>query len=98
ILELARIKAGAGDPKRLVVAGCLSQRYPDQLAEEMPEVDHFLGSADMLGLEKVLGGGALRMGVNALTRKSWLYDHSTPRQTYGVGHSNYVKIGEGCDR
>jgi len=100
ILELARIKAEAagGDPKRLVVAGCLSQRYPEQLAEEMPEVDFFLGSADMLGLEKVLGGSAARQGVNALSRQSWLYDHSSPRQTYGVGHSNYVKIAEGCDR
>ncbi|PRP91725.1 Ribosomal protein S12 methylthiotransferase RimO [Enhygromyxa salina] len=101
ILELARVKAGAaegGEAKRLVVAGCLSQRYPTELAAEMPEVDHFLGSADMLGLQAVLGGGAARLGVSELDRRSWLYDHSTPRQTYGVGHTNYVKIGEGCDR
>lgn len=102
ILELARVKAGAlesGDaPKRLVVAGCLSQRYPTELADEMPEVDHFLGSADMLGLQNVLGGGAQRMGVSPLDRRSWLYDATTPRQTYGAGHTNYVKIGEGCDR
>ena len=98
ILELARVKAGADDRKRLVVAGCLSQRYPTELADEMPEVDYFLGSADMLGLEKVLGGSAQRLGVSELGRRSWLYDHSTPRQTYGVGHSNYVKIAEGCDR
>ncbi|MGB1276797.1 MAG: hypothetical protein ACPG77_13705, partial [Nannocystaceae bacterium] len=47
ILELARAKQEgeeAGSPKRLVVTGCLSQRYPDELASEMPEVDHFLGS------------------------------------------------------
>ncbi len=98
ILELARVKAGAGQPTQLVVAGCLSQRYPTELAAELPEVDHFLGSADMLGLERVLGGDAARMGVSELGRRSWLYDHSTPRQTYGVGHSNYVKIAEGCDR
>lgn len=101
ILELARVKAGAaegGEAKRLVVAGCLSQRYPTELAAEMPEVDHFLGSADMLGLRAVLDGGAARLGVSELDRRSWLYDHSTPRQTYGVGHTNYVKIGEGCDR
>jgi ribosomal protein S12 methylthiotransferase len=103
ILELARVKADAADAgaaaKRLVVAGCLSQRYPEQLAQEMPEVDHFLGSADMLGLREVLGNpGAARLGVTALDRRAWLYDHATPRQTYGVGHSNYVKIAEGCDR
>jgi ribosomal protein S12 methylthiotransferase len=101
ILELAQVKAGAaeaGEHKRLVVAGCLSQRYPTELADEMPEVDHFLGSADMLGLRAVLGGGAARLGVTPLDRRAWLYDHDTPRQTYGVGHSNYVKIAEGCDR
>lgn len=98
ILELARVKAGADAPKQLVVAGCLSQRYPTELAAELPEVDHFLGSADMLGLERVLGGDATRLGVTELSRRSWLYDHDTPRQTYGVGHTNYVKIAEGCDR
>jgi ribosomal protein S12 methylthiotransferase len=98
ILELGRVKAASGGSTQLVVAGCLSQRYPTELAAEMPEVDHFLGSADMLGLERVLGGDAMRMGVTELSRRSWLYDHSTPRQTYGVGHTNYVKIAEGCDR
>ena len=98
ILELARVKADAGGDKRLVVAGCLSQRYPTQLAEELPEVDHFLGSADMLGLEAVLGGAAGRMGVSELDRRAWLYDHATPRRTVGARHSNYVKIAEGCDR
>lgn len=96
ILELAQVKAGTD--KRLVVAGCLSQRYPTELADELPEVDHFLGSADMLGLRNVLGGTAARLGVTPLDRRAWLYDHDTPRQTYGVGHSNYVKIAEGCDR
>src|SRR5262245_8102041 len=42
VLEMARFKK-AGSCQRLVVAGCLAQRYVDQLAGEMPEVDHFLG-------------------------------------------------------
>ena len=37
-----------------MVSGCLSQRYPEELAKEMPEVDHFLGSSDMLKLGAVL--------------------------------------------
>src|SRR5690606_15848874 len=69
-----------------------------ELANEMPEVDHFLGSADMLGLSKVLEGAGPRMGVSELSRRAYLYDATAPRQTYGVGHSNYVKIAEGCDR
>src|SRR3954467_2110082 len=43
ILEMAGMKE-QGSCKRLVVSGCLSQRHPDELAREMPEVDHFLGS------------------------------------------------------
>lgn len=98
ILELAEAKRDGARPKTLVVAGCLSQRYPEQLAAEMPEVDHFLGSADQLGLARVLGGQAPRMGVSALGKRAYLYDHTTPRQVTGARHSVYVKIAEGCDR
>ncbi len=101
ILELAQAKAAgaaAGHAKQLVVTGCLSQRYSDELAAEMPEVDHFLGSADMQGLARVLQGGAPRLAVSALDRRSYLYDHTTARQVTGRRHSAYVKIGEGCDR
>jgi ribosomal protein S12 methylthiotransferase len=97
ILELAEIKARTPGTK-LVVAGCLSQRYPEELANEMPEVDHFLGSADMLGLAKVLSGRGPRLGVSALGKRAYLYDHDTPRELTGRGYSAYVKIAEGCDR
>ena len=53
ILQMSQRKE-SGSCKTLVVAGCLSQRYPEQLAAEMPEVDHFLGSSDMLKLGDVL--------------------------------------------
>lgn len=97
ILELAQVKA-KGDRKRLVVAGCLSQRYSKELAEEMPEVDNFLGSADMLGLSQVLAEQAPRVAVSPLGRRAYLYDHTTPRQVSGRRHTAYVKIAEGCDR
>ncbi|MEO6602008.1 MAG: 30S ribosomal protein S12 methylthiotransferase RimO, partial [Polyangiaceae bacterium] len=60
ILELSAYK-DTGACTKLVVSGCLSQRYPDDLASDLPEVDHFLGSSDMLKLETVLGGNAPRM-------------------------------------
>ena len=68
ILEMSGVKGGRAD-RKLVVAGCLSQRYPDELANELPEVDHFLGSADMLGLRKIMRGDAGRMGVSPLSRR-----------------------------
>lgn len=99
ILELAGKKQTAVGPERtLVVAGCLSQRYSEDLAREMPEVDHFLGSADMLGLREVLRGTGPRLGVSALGKRAYLYDHTTPRELSGATHSTYVKIAEGCDR
>lgn len=98
ILELAEVKRRGDRQRRLVVAGCLSQRYPEDLAAELPEVDHFLGSADMLGLAKVLGGGAERNAVTPLGKRAYLYDHTTPRRLSGRRHQAFVKIAEGCDR
>jgi ribosomal protein S12 methylthiotransferase len=95
ILELAEYKQ-SGACERLVVAGCLSQRYPDELARDLPEIDHILGSSDMLKLERVLGGGAERMLVGHPA--DWVVAASDPRRVSTRGASAYVKIAEGCNR
>lgn len=95
ILEMADFKA-AGTCSRLVVAGCLSQRHPDEMAEGFPEVDHFLGSSDMLKLGEVLKGGAERMLVG--NPADWVVGADNPRQLSSSPGSAYVKIAEGCNR
>ncbi len=95
IFEMARFKE-TGSCTRLVVTGCLSQRHPAELAAGMPEVDHFLGSSDMLSLAKVLKGGADRMLVG--TPADWLIDTTSPRRLSTRPGSAYVKIAEGCNR
>ena len=95
ILEHAALKDG-GKLERLVVAGCLSQRHPEELAREMPEVDHFLGSSDMLKLGEVLSGKADRMLVG--NPADWLASAESPRTLSTPGGSAYVKIAEGCNR
>lgn len=96
IFELAELKK-EGSLKRLVVAGCLSQRYPDELSKEMPEVDHFLGSSDMLKLGEVLRGKEdERMLVG--NPADWVVRASDPRVRTGPRASAYVKIAEGCNR
>jgi ribosomal protein S12 methylthiotransferase len=95
IFEMARMKE-QGRCETLVVSGCLSQRYPEQMSDEMPEVDHFLGSSDMLKLGDVLKGGAARMLVG--TPADWLVKASTPRTISTPGASAYLKIAEGCNR
>jgi ribosomal protein S12 methylthiotransferase len=86
----------SGTCKRVVVSGCLSQRHPDELSREMPEVDHFLGSSDMLGLAQVLKGRAERVLVG--NPAEWIVRASDPRVLTTRGASAYVKIAEGCNR
>jgi ribosomal protein S12 methylthiotransferase len=95
IFEMASMKE-SGACRRLVVAGCLSQRHPQELAEEMPEVDHFLGSSDMLALEAVLTGKAERMLVG--NPADWVIGASDPRTVSTGAASAFVKIAEGCNR
>ncbi len=95
IFELAEYKR-IGSCKKLVVAGCLSQRYPGELAERMPEVDHFLGSSDMLKLGQVLAGDAQRMLVG--NPADWVVRATDPRTVTQSRASAWLKIAEVCNR
>lgn len=96
IFEMAELKE-TGACKKLVVAGCLSQRHPGELAEEMPEVDHFLGSSDMLRLGEVLSReNVARMLVG--NPAQWVVHAGDPRTVSTGRASAYVKIAEGCNR
>ncbi len=95
IFEMAELRK-TGSCSKLVVTGCLSQRYPTELSDQMPEVDHFLGSSDMLKLKQVLGGKAKRMLVG--NPADWIVRAKDPRILTGPNASAYVKIAEGCNR
>jgi ribosomal protein S12 methylthiotransferase len=95
IFELAEYKK-VGACKKLVVAVCLSQRYPGELAAKMPEVDHFLGSSDMMKLGRVLEGRADRMLVG--NPAEWVVRASDPRVVTQSRASAWLKIAEGCNR
>jgi ribosomal protein S12 methylthiotransferase len=95
ILAMAELKQ-SGKCKKLVVTGCLSQRYSGELSSDMPEVDHFLGSSDMLQLGTVLRGEAPRVLVG--NPADWVIRASDPRTLSTRGASAYLKIAEGCNR
>ena len=95
ILEMARHKVD-GRCTRLVVTGCLSQRYGGDLARDMPEVDQFLGSGDVDKIVGALRGELPRDGVTM--DPAYLYDDVTPRLLSLPSYTAYVKIAEGCDR
>ncbi|SFK35945.1 SSU ribosomal protein S12P methylthiotransferase [Porphyromonadaceae bacterium KH3CP3RA] len=71
--------------KKLFVMGCLSERYREELLEEIPEVDRFYGKFDWKGLITDLGKSYY---------KEWEFDRSLSTPP----HYAYVKISEGCDR
>jgi ribosomal protein S12 methylthiotransferase len=101
ILEAARLKT-EGKAKRLVVAGCLVERYRDQLQAELPEVDAFIGTSQISDILKVCDPktNPRSLPVVPLGNQSatYLYDESTPRVMATPSHYAFIKIAEGCDR
>lgn len=85
ILQAADLKK-SGKPNQLVVMGCLSERYPQELAQEIPEVDRFFGSNDH------------RQVVSFLTGKEYTRDDPLfLRSLLTPQHYAFLKIAEGCD-
>ncbi len=99
ILEMARWKTD-GACKKLVVTGCLTQRYPGEIAKEIPEVDKIFGSGEVRKIARALNLEAVGDDerVDVAPEPSYLYDAATERVVAGAAHSVYVKIAEGCDR
>jgi ribosomal protein S12 methylthiotransferase len=96
VLEQVRRKA-AGEIDRVVVAGCMVQKYGAELAAEIPEVDHFIG------LDELEKAPAAALGLPTLPRftdkplATRLYDDLAPRVlTHRKGYA-YLKVAEGCN-
>src|SRR5687767_7519065 len=99
ILEMAEHKKTHA--RKLVVTGCLAQRYADDLVKDIPEIDHILGSSDFQSISKVLKPTKTRKKlpvVQVTETPAYIYDHDAPRVRIGARHTAYVKIAEGCDR
>ncbi|MGE3537094.1 MAG: 30S ribosomal protein S12 methylthiotransferase RimO [Candidatus Tectimicrobiota bacterium] len=97
ILEMAQIKAQDG-AKKLVVTGCLAQRYGSELLQEMPEIDALVGTGDFQHLPQVL----LQLHAplpqrTYLSEQVYLYREHDARIQTTAGHSAYIKIAEGCN-
>ena len=105
ILELAEHKKRGAS--RLVVTGCLAQRHAPELAAEIPEIDHILGSSDYMSIRGALEAPARAPArgkkkplpvIHVTETPAYIHDHDSPRLRIGRRHSAYVKIAEGCDR
>ncbi len=102
ILEMAELKKQAAG-RKLIVTGCLAERYREELKKQIPEIDAVYGTGEVPDFVNGLGPG-----VNPITlhRKppvfgvdlpTYIYDADTPRKRVTPGHYAYIKIAEGCD-
>ena len=94
ILELAELKK-TGRCNTLVVTGCLSQRYGPELAKEMPEVDHFLGTGAYVQIGDLLAAEAAPRQI--IPDPDYVHDARTPKVNSSPKWTAYLKISEGCD-
>ena len=96
ILEMAELKE-QGQVRRVVVAGCLTQRYKQDLVEGLPEADLFIGSGEFQNISKILkaheNGEKKKTFFNLQT---YLQEDATPRVNSQPKHRAYLKISEGC--
>ncbi len=92
ILEMAEYKK-SGRAQRLIVAGCLVERYRDDIRKNIPEVDAVLGTNELESIVTVCEG----RDPAANPFEPYLYHDLTPRVLSTARHYAYIKIAEGCD-
>jgi ribosomal protein S12 methylthiotransferase len=110
ILELAEFKK-SGNCRRLIVTGCLGERYRDELKVQIPEIDAVLGTGDVPEIVGAIDGSSHRRTIpltlvqsqslepKAQSRElpTYLYDAESPRVFATPRHFAYIKVAEGCD-
>lgn len=96
IVEMGRLKE-SGQLKKLIVAGCLSQRYPTELAAELSEVDLFIGTGEVPRIAEILREHEATKQRQYVGLPSYIYDHATPRARSTPSHTAFLKVSEGCD-
>jgi ribosomal protein S12 methylthiotransferase len=93
ILEMAEHKK-FGAARKLIVAGCLVERFRDQILEQVPEVDAVVGTGEV---ERILEAVDGDLRVLPAAPPAFLYHDLTPRVITTPRHAAYIKIAEGCD-
>lgn len=97
ILNMVKLKK-EGKIKHIIVTGCLPQRYKDDnISQELPEVDAFLGVGDLLEIDDVIKSVLQGEQIYKVRPEpKFLYNHNTPRTILTPKHYAYIKISEGC--
>jgi ribosomal protein S12 methylthiotransferase len=111
ILEMAEYKK-FGSAQKLIVAGCLVERFRTEIRRQIPEVDAVIGTGEVEGILQAVRGeiGSQNseigkdesrflapLGMTNVVTPTWLYNDATPRIFTTPRHTAYIKINEGCD-
>jgi ribosomal protein S12 methylthiotransferase len=96
VLEMAGYKNTA-QCRKLVVTGCMVQRYGATLEDELPEVDHFLGTGEYHRIDEVLRAQDGQAPRSFVDTPLYIHDEMAPRLNSWKPHSAYLKVSEGCD-
>ena len=104
ILEMHQRRLMARPAQKIIVSGCLAQRYHEELKREIPEVDAFIGLDQIADFTRIVREVLARPAsevsspLDLVTRKSrYIPDYDTPRFQLTPRHTVYVKIAEGCN-
>lgn len=97
ILEVSEFKE-TGNLKKLIVAGCLAQKYSEEILKELPEVDAVIGTGDIDKIEKVVDEILENKKVVETKNMTFLANANTERVLTTASHIAYLKISEGCNR
>ena len=97
ILEAGELKKN-GKLKKLIVAGCLAQKYSGEILKEMPEVDAVIGTGDIDKIESLVDDILNDKKVVETSHIDFLANAETERIRTTAPHTAYLKISEGCNR
>ncbi|WP_199623402.1 30S ribosomal protein S12 methylthiotransferase RimO [Paenibacillus alkalitolerans] len=96
ILDMAELKQ-TGNLKALIVSGCLTQRYKEELMKEMPEIDGIVGTGDFDKINDIVDEALRGKKPILIGNPVFNYDQALPRKVTTPRYTAYVKIAEGCD-
>lgn len=96
ILELAEFKK-SGVLKKIIVVGCLSQRYKEELFNEIPEIDGMLGTNEYHKINDIISTALNGERSILIEKKLFDYEVNLPRIRITPDHYAYIKIAEGCN-
>lgn len=97
LLEMAEYKK-KGTCRVLIAAGCLAERYKDEIQKEMPEIDGIIGTTAYDTVAQVVEQTMAGQTAVSMKELSYIPPGLTDRIRTGAGHVGYLKIGEGCSK